>query len=152
MVELLSQKTRCCVKCYQNKPSADFRPERGTCKTCEAKRQKAYYTKHGRRYGKKHHLWQYKNGAKIRGLAMELSDETILQMFDQPCAYCGRLACEYDWNGIDRINSNLGYVIGNVVSACSLCNLGKRNLTHDEFISWIKAVYSHIIQEVSIGA
>ncbi len=46
-------------------------------------------------------------------------------------------------NGIDRIDSTLGYTIENSVPCCSHCNCAKHIMTLDEFMNWIKKVYEY---------
>ena len=40
--------------------------------------------------------------------------------------------------GLDRIDSDLGYQLGNIVPCCGVCNMMKNNLSYDEFF---KKVY-----------
>ena len=57
-----------------------------------------------------------------------------------PCSYCGRLcdpSIDY-YNGIDRIDNNIGYTIDNSVSCCKYCNFAKNDFLLDEFLLWIK--------------
>ena len=49
-------------------------------------------------------------------------------------------------NGIDRINSNIGYVKENVVSCCKHCNTAKNTMNDSEFKEWIKRVYDHYVK------
>ena len=46
-------------------------------------------------------------------------------------------------NGVDRIDSNKGYVKNNVVPCCKYCNTAKNTMTKQEFINWIKKVYDY---------
>lgn len=51
--------------------------------------------------------------------------------------------CDQGWvmySGLDRINSNIGYIDGNVASCCPTCNWAKNDLAHDDFIKWIQKV------------
>jgi hypothetical protein len=47
---------------------------------------------------------------------------------------------EFQYNGIDRVDSSKGYYIDNCVPCCGICNTCKMDLTLDEFIK-----RSHII-------
>jgi len=49
-------------------------------------------------------------------------------------------------NGIDRINSNIGYIEGNVVPCCKHCNRAKNTMSDSEFREWIKKIYAHYIK------
>lgn len=46
-------------------------------------------------------------------------------------------------NGIDRLDSNLGYTIENSVPCCANCNYAKHTMDVSEFMSWIKKVYEY---------
>lgn len=41
-------------------------------------------------------------------------------------------------NGIDRIDSNIGYLIDNCVSCCETCNRAKSDKSMIEFLQWIE--------------
>ena len=98
---------------------------------------------------------QYRSGAKIRNLDFNLTKEECHYLFQQNCFYCNALpnniyrksgsAGEYIYNGIDRIDSKLGYQIDNVVPCCKVCNYAKRDMPISEFLTWIKAVYEKSI-------
>lgn len=79
-----------------------------------------------------------------------------------PCKYCGvpyskeiedrlnesknkkRLSNEVlKINGIDRIDSNIGYTVENSVSCCKYCNFAKHTMSEDDFYKWIKKVYDY---------
>ena len=83
----------------------------------------------------------YKNSAKRKGLLWELSDPEAFALFQSGCFYCG-LSPE-PLNGIDRKDSDRGYVQGNVVPCCKTCNYAKRVMGPDEFIRWIRRVARH---------
>lgn len=40
-------------------------------------------------------------------------------------------------NGIDRVDSSIGYTIQNSVPCCKICNYAKHNLTLEEFTLWL---------------
>ena len=47
-------------------------------------------------------------------------------------------------NGIDRINSGIGYTKENCVACCKNCNYAKNSMSEQEFIEWIKRVYKNL--------
>lgn len=51
----------------------------------------------------------------------------------------------FTYNGIDRVDNLLGYIVGNVVSCCHKCNWAKKDMTTEEFYIWVKRVYDTII-------
>lgn len=68
----------------------------------------------------------------MRGLAFELTAADFLRFWRQPCHYCGYRIRTV---GIDRVDNSRGYVRGNVVSACFLCNRAKSSLTKAQFVA-----------------
>lgn len=101
----------------------------------------------------------YERAAKKRGLTWELRMSDFLDITRENCYYCGaepemRPSHAKSWgykfpmSGIDRMNSSRGYEIDNVVPCCSYCNQAKWDHDVQDFLLWIKRVYSHQFQEV----
>jgi len=69
---------------------------------------------------------QIKNDAKKRDYNFALSDQEIYNFIVSDCKYCG---VSSGWpekrNGIDRVDSSLGYFSSNCVTACFTCNAAK---------------------------
>lgn len=95
---------------------------------------------------------QYVKCAAKRDIPFCLTTDEFCKLIDCPCVYCGaKQTCkasrsqyavsEYRYNGIDRVNSDLSYQIGNVVSCCKQCNAAKTDMALDVFLSsdWLKA-------------
>ena len=84
--------------------------------------------------------WQAKNKGKV----WLLSKEEWLGLIKDPCHYCGVDTSDIvRGSGLDRINNNLGYELGNVVSCCYECNLLKGGiLTYEEAKVVISALKS----------
>lgn len=93
-------------------------------------------------------LWHaYKRGAEERGLEYNLTLDEFGHITKQNCFYCGlepkqvnripTLNGDYVYNGIDRIDSNIGYTKENCVPCCKRCNYAKRDATQEEFFEWI---------------
>ncbi len=96
---------------------------------------------------------RYKTQAKRRGREFNLTfDEFIKYVFDN-CNYCGtepiaelkvhQYTGSILYNGIDRVDNSKGYIEGNVVTCCEICNRAKLMMTREEFLSWIDRVYKH---------
>lgn len=83
-----------------------------------------------------------KSTANRRGLACFLSLEDYKMVIENPCYYCGG-DLPPTGSGTDRVDSSLGYVIGNVRACCMICNRSKSNSTENEFKDWIVQVYNH---------
>lgn len=90
----------------------------------------------------------------LRGFENDLSDKRILDLIKAPCHYCGALSSNsarqprcngsFEYNGIDRVDNSLGYIEGNVVTACKFCNYAKRDRSTEDFIKWVDTVYNHL--------
>jgi hypothetical protein len=101
----------------------------------------------------------YVTGAFRRNLEWLIAEERALELLLSNCHYCGvPPAKEYTkatsntgkvyYNGIDRVDNALGYTEENTVACCNMCNLAKKNLTVEEFLSWVSQVYQHsVVQE-----
>jgi len=94
----------------------------------------------------------YNKKAKKRKLDFKLTFDEFKRMIIQNCYYCGippsNIKKGYKdllmYNGIDRKESNVGYLIDNVVPCCFKCNQAKGNKNIKEFLSIIKNVYEHL--------
>lgn len=74
---------------------------------------------------------QYKSGAKRRGLEFRLTKDEFQTFWQKPCSYCGDRILTI---GLDRIDSEKGYFIDNVIPCCSICNTMKLAIPRSIFI------------------
>lgn len=84
--------------------------------------------------------------ARRRGLECTLSDDEMGMLCMTSCTYCGRQPTPLSINGIDRVNSSLGYVSGNCVASCFPCNWMKCDDTTQDFIAHVKVLKSTFLQ------
>jgi hypothetical protein len=113
------------------------------------KRDPAYYSKNTL-YG------IYKNTCAIkRGLSFDLMFEEFFRLTQKNCSYCGSEPLKsfkkgssesFHYNGIDRINNNLGYFKSNVVPCCFSCNASKMALDQEFFINKIRTCYDFMFK------
>lgn len=92
-------------------------------------------------------LANYREDAEKRGLAFDLSKEEFRELVTSNCFYCGVLPSSikktgskngaFIYNGVDRMDSSLGYEKGNVVTCCKMCNWSKHTRDYDEWIEWL---------------
>lgn len=93
----------------------------------------------------------YKRHARLRGFEWYLSKEQFQDLTLKDCAYCGSKPSniskgfgssdfDYVYNGLDRVDSTGDYTEDNVVPCCKRCNIGKSDMTREDFLSWIKRV------------
>lgn len=104
-------------------------------------------------------LSTYKANAVSRGLRWELTDEAFMRITASDCHYCGIPPSNYfthrrkdgteklnggiRYNGIDRVDNNMGYLEENCVPCCDICNKAKRAMPYDEFMNWINRLSEH---------
>ena len=103
-------------------------------------------------------LNDYKSGAKSRNLVFELTNDEFYSLITKSCKYCGQEPelrifrkgltgeCKAKVNGIDRVNSNIGYIKSNCVPCCTKCNLMKSNYTSDDFLTHISKIYHYNVK------
>lgn len=98
----------------------------------------------------------------IKHKEWNLSLEEYSKLIHQNCAYCGAIPEEkphlnrksnpnehFTANGIDRIDSNVGYTIKNCVPCCTTCNRMKSDLTLSEWKNKMKKILNHYFNESS---
>ena len=77
-----------------------------------------------------------------------LSNVEAGRLLLQPCHYCGKSSEHLDkealnpYNGIDRLDSALGYTPDNVITSCRTCNKAKLDSSYSDFKEWIERVYN----------
>lgn len=101
--------------------------------------------------------WQKKNvNAKLsaskykalnRNLVWELTDDEAKDMMTSECTYCGFLDLDTITNGIDRLDSSKGYIIGNCVPCCKDCNYFKGSFDPLSFLNKCKQIVSYFNPE-----
>ncbi len=125
----------------------------GATKSCGCQRDKLRISKislltdeqraHNNLYNK------YKTGARSRNILFDLPQEKFISLIQLNCFYCGckpykalvikRISNTiiFNFNGIDRLDPNVGYLVENLVPCCWDCNRAKSNLPFDKFKNWI---------------
>ena len=84
----------------------------------------------------------YRSKATKRGLDFTLNRVQVTDFVTDNCFYCG--AAPDPFNGMDRVDNDKGYVDGNVVTSCRMCNVAKNSHSRDEFESWAVRVASKV--------
>ncbi len=86
----------------------------------------------------------YRSSAESRGILFELSKDEFKSFTVLDCFYCGSspfstykpaLSGGYLYNGIDRRDNTLGYVLTNVVPCCKFCNWMKNVFSEEQFVN-----------------
>lgn len=90
------------------------------------------------------HNRKYKHTGKV--ISFYEYEKIVLQ----GCDYCGRHPNQPQYvnggdviytHGVDRVDSSIGYVSGNCVPSCFVCNRMKSDMDAVEFALWIRDVY-----------
>ena len=83
--------------------------------------------------------------AKEKGF--DITFEQFIEISKRNCYYCNseptKTKGHRSWstyiltNGLDRIDSEVGYLYNNVVACCTYCNSAKREKSQEDFYLWI---------------
>lgn len=91
----------------------------------------------------------YRLSAEEANREFNIDFESFRKLLESECYYCGIKSSNahykgkirknggngpYMYNGVDRINNDLGYIPENCVTACRHCNISKHTLTQEYFI------------------
>jgi hypothetical protein len=82
-------------------------------------------------------FYHYLQGALVRGLPFELTNDHFYALIAEPCFYC---ALKQKMGGIDRVDNSRGYYADNVVPCCTWCNRAKGKMAQADFIARCIAV------------
>ena len=103
-----------------------------------------------------HTLSVRKSKARLQGRDWTITDDEAFALFAGNCHWCGLqpsnrtrgvgLNGGVTYSGIDRLNNDLGYAPGNVVSCCRQCNTVKRATPLPVWIEWLDRVTTHRIE------
>lgn len=95
----------------------------------------------------------YKINSKRRGIRWLLLKSQFLEIVGQKCFYCGTPPSnmvkitsngQAEYNGMDRVDSDDGYVDWNLVPCCFACNRAKLRMTAEEFMDYLLRAADYI--------
>jgi len=91
-------------------------------------------------------LW--KRESKRYGKISLLTFEQWAEIKNKPCYLCGKTIEEIrpglmKLNGIDRVDSNVGYLHSNCMPCCKKCNLIKRNIPVYDLLIHVQRMFLH---------
>lgn len=94
---------------------------------------------------------RYHYGARKRGYSFRLSKEEFYSLVSSVCHYCGAPPSkttiggrrEIIANGVDRIDSWIGYTVSNCVACCKTCNIMKNTYSQEDFLNHCRAIIKH---------
>lgn len=95
----------------------------------------------------------YRGSARDRNYPFEITQSQFGDLTSSACFYCGteksqvyfrkQRDASFYGNGIDRVDNSKGYIEGNVVPCCRKCNVMKRTMGAEEFISHCRSISNH---------
>jgi hypothetical protein len=95
-------------------------------------------------------LLGYKRKALQRGLEWAISDQRFFELTQMPCYYCSSVPATtrrsktqngpFVYNGVDRKENERGYINGNVVPCCKICQRAKMDMPFKEFVTWLMRI------------
>lgn len=121
-----------CEPCYEKLRETEFnRPDRNRNYKAEAKTNiELLYVR-------------YNIGSKKRNIQFELTIEEFNKLVCSPCYYCN-VYSEEEVIGVDRVDSEIGYILDNVVPCCEYCNIMKNDLSLEDFIEHVSKIYHNM--------
>lgn len=151
----------CRCDCGTAKPVSSRALKNGSSKSCGCirnqqtrKRSKPLYV-----IAAEAHYASYKRNSSTEKRRFDMSEEEFQNITSLPCHYCAASAKEhsvrrkdgrsrsvykvmsgYFANGLDRVDSDVGYKNGNVVPCCSVCNSSKSDLSYGDFLKMCNRV------------
>ena len=94
---------------------------------------------------------EYKSSAKCRNLTYSMPDDFLFSLVKKSCYYCDsepfkphREDQSFLYNGLDRLDNNIGYLESNVVPCCFICNKMKGILSEGEFMEHLNKIFTRI--------
>ena len=98
----------------------------------------------------------YKCTADKRNYCFELTLKQFKEIISQNCYYCKEIPKQvsknghkkiseetreyssYIYNGIDRKDNTLGYILENCLPCCRICNRAKSDMPYEDFMKWLE--------------
>jgi len=93
---------------------------------------------------------KYKKSAKTRNLEFLLTLEECLNLFKSRCYYCNDLpenietTYQIEYQGIDRIDNNMGYISDNVIPCYAFCNYAKHYHSQEKFLEKVEKIHKNV--------
>jgi hypothetical protein len=112
--------TKSCIRCRNDNKLQDSRRDRDHRNQTVRNHMKPQYT-------------SYSKCAKERNLDFHITYNEYTDIVKNVCHYCNIIQ-ERGFNGIDRLDSSIGYHITNCVSCCSRCNYMKGTLSKNVYL------------------
>ncbi len=97
----------------------------------------------------------YRNKAKQKKRAFDLSVDDVIRLSSSPCVYCGcppsniarndSIYGRMAYSGIDRCDNSQGYTLINSLPCCGTCNSMKKTMSQDEFFAHLRKILAYSV-------
>lgn len=132
--ELRQEQGKQCTQCKEFFPLSEF-PRCSTrldghdsaCRTCS---RFSYYRTNARRRG----------ASRPEAFVWTLTRQEFGDLVTQPCAYCDAPAA----GGIDRVDNDCGYIPGNILPCCSICNQMKLDMPLSAWLAHMRSILDRL--------
>jgi len=125
------------------------------CKNCELLRKNKERNKRAQTNGIEYNinaiLKEIKKRAKQYNREIDIDISYLVELYDKQNGICPYTGCEMSFNintfdrlSLDRIDSNKGYIKGNVRWCCWIGNNMKQNMTLEQMKEWISDIQKTI--------
>lgn len=97
-------------------------------------------------------LWSiFKSSSKKRGIKVGIDFESYSNLVQSRCGYCGShpsnllkySGLEFKYNGLDRMNSEVGYLKENLIPSCRFCNSLKGSMPWPYWADFINSIVTN---------
>lgn len=79
-----------------------------------------------------------RRSARKRKIEWMLTSEDAARIMCEECYYCGVMPS----GGIDRTDSDVGYILSNSMSCCTRCNVMKNVQSSDDFLEHVRRIWA----------
>ena len=79
-----------------------------------------------------------------RSIEFQLTESIFNTVIQMDCYICGKSTTDTHVNGIDRFDSNYGYLSDNCRACCHSCNFLKNDYKFDVFVQQMLQIYKWI--------
>ena len=94
----------------------------------------------------------YKDRADKKGLLFTITPNEFESIKNRNCFMCGKNNSEFHKNGVDRMDSNMGYIIDNLKPCCAECNYMKKAFDFSELLNKFAMIYEKHKNDVFVNA
>lgn len=140
----------CKCICGRTKTIAGMYLVRGSAKSCGCKINGGWNSDSVRMPIEQRFYNYWKIASNTVSKTYTLTYDEFINIITNDCYYCGIKPSQVFrtkqgtllYNGIDRVDNNIGYHIDNCVTCCEYCNRMKLTMTKEEFYSRITRIYT----------